>query len=225
MDVPYFAALCPALRVARQAESAHHHASDDPGGIARCLLVSGSQPGPLPQTRKGESMSKTRFAVILITAVAVAATIYTGLVRATGSVGSKSTPVGRATYEEFRVKREMPGLELDMKARTDIDIATQIITFDANGGNSGWHKHPGPVFISVISGTMTFYDSGDPHCSPVVVTAGHGFVDLGQHAHIARNESGLPATNVVTYFVPVGVPLRIDQTPAPSNCPSFAPGT
>ena len=170
-------------------------------------------------------MSKTRFAVILIAAVAMAATIYTGLVRATGSVGSKSTPVGRATYEEFRVKREMPGLELDMKARTDIDIATQIITFDANGGNSGWHKHPGPVFISVISGTMTFYDSGDPDCSPVVVTAGHGFVDLGQHAHIARNESGLPATNVVTYFVPVGVPLRIDQTPAPSNCPSFAPGS
>jgi hypothetical protein len=117
----------------------------------------------------------------------------------------------------------MPGLELELKARTDVDIATQIITFEPNG-NSGWHKHPGPVFISVISGTMTFYDSDDRDCSPVVVTAGHGFVDLGQHAHIARNESGLPATNVVTYFLPVGAPTRIEQ-PRPSNCPSFAPGT
>jgi hypothetical protein len=67
---------------------------------------------------------------------------------------------------------------------------------------------------------MTFYDSGDRDCSPVVVTAGHGFVDLGLHAHIARNESGLPATNVVTYFVPVGAALRIEQT-QPPNCPAF----
>jgi hypothetical protein len=165
-------------------------------------------------------MFKTRNALIVLTAVTMASTLYTGLVRATGSVGSTSTPVGRATYEEFKVKREMPGLELDLKVKTDVDIATQIITFAPNGGNSGWHKHPGPVFISVISGTMTFYDSGDPNCSPVVVTAGQGFVDLGEHAHIARNESSLPATNVVTYFVPVGVALRIDQ-PQPSNCPVF----
>jgi hypothetical protein len=164
-------------------------------------------------------MSKTRIAVVVVTALIMAATLYTGLVRATGSVGSKSTVVGRGTFDEFKVRREMPGLELELKARTDIDIATQVITFDPNG-NSGWHKHPGPVFISVIAGTMTFYDSGDRDCSPVVVTAGHGFVDLGLHAHIARNESGLPATNVVTYFVPVGAALRIEQT-QPPNCPAF----
>ena len=169
-------------------------------------------------------MSKTRIAAILITLVATAVTLYTGLLRAAAGVGSHSTPVGRATYDEFKVKREMPGLELELKARTDVDIVTQIITFDKDGGNSGWHKHPGPVFISVIAGTMTFYDSGDRDCSPVVVTAGHGFVDLGQHAHIARNETGFPATNVVTYFLPVGAPTRIEQA-QPSNCPSFAPGT
>jgi hypothetical protein len=163
-------------------------------------------------------MSKTRIAVIFISTITMAVTIYTGLVRATPSTGS-STLIGRGTYDEFKIKREMPGLELDLKARTDVDIATQIITFQ-KGTDSGWHKHPGPVFISVVSGTMTFYDSGDPDCSPVVRTTGQGFVDLGEHAHIARNESGLPATNVVTYFVPVGAPLRIDQ-PQPSNCPKF----
>jgi hypothetical protein len=163
-------------------------------------------------------MSKTRIAVIFISAITMAVTIYTGLVRATPSTGS-STLIGRGTYDEFKIKREMPGLELDLKARTDVDIATQIITFQ-KGTDSGWHKHPGPVFITVVSGTMTFYDSGDRDCSPVVVTAGQGFVDLGEHAHIARNESGLPATNVVTYFVPVGAPLRIEQL-QPSNCPKF----
>ncbi|HXM91547.1 MAG TPA: hypothetical protein VN974_08355, partial [Candidatus Dormibacteraeota bacterium] len=60
-------------------------------------------------------MSKTRIALILITLVATAVTRYAGLVRA-AAVGSHSTPVGRATYDEFKVKREMPGLELELKA-------------------------------------------------------------------------------------------------------------
>jgi hypothetical protein len=219
MAVPFFAALCPTLRVAGRAEPADHHASDDPGEYAQCLLVFGSQPGPSPQNQKrGERMSKTRVAVIFISTITMAVTIYTGLVLATPSTGS-STLIGRGTYDEFKIKREMPGLELDLKSRTDVDIATQIITFKS-GTDSGWHKHPGPVFISVVSGTMTFYDSDDPDCSPVVRTAGQGFVDLGLHAHIARNESGLPATNVVTYFAPVGAPLRIDE-PRPGNCPVF----
>jgi hypothetical protein len=180
-------------------------------------------PGHHQENRKGRTYVQNSNCVILITLVATAVTLYSGLVRAAGT-GSKSTPVGRATYDEFKVKREMPGLELNLQARTDVDIVTQIITFDKDGGNSGWHKHPGPIFISVISGTMTFYDSDDRDCSPIVVTAGHGFVDLGQHTHIARNETGLPATNVVTYFLPVGAPTRIEQA-RPSNCPSFAPGT
>jgi hypothetical protein len=37
---------------------------------------------------------------------------------------------------------------------------------------------------------------------------------------MARKETGAPATNVVTYFAPVGAALRIDR-PQPNNCPSF----
>jgi hypothetical protein len=84
--------------------------------------------------------------------------------------------------------------------------------------HSGWHSHPGPVFITVVSGMMTFYDSDDPACQPIVRTAGQGFLDTGDHAHIARNESGAPAVNVVTYFAPPGAALRIDK-PAPRHCP------
>ena len=104
-----------------------------------------------------------------------------------------------------------------MEARPNLDVATQMITFQP-GGHSGWHSHPGPVFITVMSGTMTFYESEDPDCQPIVRTAGQGFLDTGVHAHIARNESGAPATNVVTYFVPKGAALRIDELD-PGNCP------
>jgi hypothetical protein len=42
--------------------------------------------------------------------------------------------------------------------------------------------------------------------------------DLGEHAHIARNETSAPAQNVVTYFAPPGAALKIDAD-NPGNCP------
>jgi hypothetical protein len=70
----------------------------------------------------------------------------------------------------------------------------------------------------VVEGTMTFYESEDPDCAPIVRHAGEGYLDVGDHAHIARNETSDPATNVVTYLAPPGAPLRIDQ-PKPDHCP------
>jgi hypothetical protein len=139
----------------------------------------------------------------------------------TASVGSQGSVLGRATFADpFHVNRKLhghDGWEIDIKAKAPVDVAVQSITF-APGGYSGWHSHPGPVFIQVVSGTVTFYESDDPHCAPIVRTAGQGYLDVGDHAHFARNEGTVPATNVVTYFVPVGAPLRIDE-PSPGNCP------
>ena len=152
------------------------------------------------------------------------------IVSATGS-GTVSKVLGRATFEAFDVSRRVKAPQdpeerdggrtlwkVKAEAEPALDIATQTITFDP-GGQSGWHTHPGPVFISVIEGTMTFYEGDDPDCQPLVVSAGHGFVD-GQtdgHAHIARNETGQQATNLVTYFVPPGAALRKDAL-NPGNC-------
>ena len=74
------------------------------------------------------------------------------------------------------------------------------------------------MFILVKTGEMTFYESDDPHCRPIRRKAGEGFLDVGDHAHIARNETAHPAENIVTYFAPPGAVLRKDE-PAPGNCP------
>lgn len=153
-----------------------------------------------------------------VVGVAAAALIATGVTWATPGSGSTSTLIGRATFDEFMVKRkdQARDWEVEVEAEPNLDVAVQVIDFPS-GAHSGWHSHPGPVFISVVSGTMTFYESEDPNCEPTVRTAGQGFLDVGDHAHIARNESGAPARNVVTYFAPPGVPLRIDQ-PNPGTC-------
>lgn len=156
--------------------------------------------------------------VVAITVVAVIVAV--ALAWGTPGSGSQSTLIGRATFQEaFKVKRKAAGgWEVEVEATPALDIAVQVVDFKP-GGQSGWHSHPGPVFISVVAGTMTFYASDDPTCQPIVRHAGEGFLDTGDHAHIARNEDPtVPARNVVTYFAPPGAALRIDQ-PDPGNCP------
>lgn len=142
-----------------------------------------------------------------------------GIAYTTGS-GSSSTLLGRARFsdgENLKVKRITGDWHVEVKAHPELDLAVQQIVFAA-GGQSGWHSHPGPVFIQVVSGTMTFYESTDPTCTPIVRTAGQGYLDVGDHAHIARNETTASATNIVTYLAPPGAALRIDA-PRPGNCP------
>lgn len=132
-----------------------------------------------------------------------------------------STLLSRATFTQDKhknidIKRQTDDWRVQIKSKSAFDMAVQNIVFQP-GTQSGWHTHPGPVFIQVVSGTMTFYQSDDPKCTPIVRKAGEGFIDLGEHPHIARNETTLPAQNIVVYFAPPGAALRIDQ-PKPGNC-------
>jgi hypothetical protein len=137
--------------------------------------------------------------------------------------GSTSTLLGRAAFADgnggtLQVTRTAAnGWSIDITAQPNLDVAVQSIVFEP-GGQSGWHSHPGPVFIQVVAGTMTFYEGDDPTCSPIVRTTGQGYLDRGDHPHIARNETELHAQTVVTYFAPRGAALRIDE-PNPGNCP------
>ena len=100
-------------------------------------------------------------------------------------------------------------------------MATQVVTFQP-GGYSGWHSHPGPVFFTVRTGTLTVYEGDDPTCKPTVFFAGTGAVEAGTntHNHMVRNETGSIAEAVVTYLVPVGAnPLRTDLPNPGNNCP------
>ncbi len=131
--------------------------------------------------------------------------------------GSTSTLRGRALFADpVSVERQTGNWNAKVDA-DPFDIAVQTIVFQS-GGNSGWHRHPGPVFIMVVQGEMTFYESDDPHCSPTVRKAGEGYMDTGESAHFARNETLHPAINIVTYMAPPGATLRIDA-PNPGNCP------
>ena len=149
------------------------------------------------------------------------ATTAPSMAEAAAAPVSVSTLLARSTFSDPKdqnvdIKRITDDWHIQIKSKPAFDIAVQTILFPP-GAASGWHTHPGPVFIQVKSGTMTFYQSDDPSCTPQVRTKGEGFVDLGEHPHIAVNQSDAPAENVVTYFAPPGAALKIMAT-QPPNC-------
>jgi Cupin domain len=88
------------------------------------------------------------------------------------------------------------------------------------GASTGWHSHPGPSLILVVTGTVTDYPDDDPNCTPRAYSAGAGFIDPGGgHLHMLRNESGAPAETIAVQLLPKGAPRRISAE-APSGCPS-----
>jgi hypothetical protein len=138
---------------------------------------------------------------------------------ASPAVGVTPTLIGRGTYDPFKVRTGPHSLlDFQAKAKSPLDIVVRTHDY-AVGSSTGWHTHPGPVFITVLEGTVTFYDVEDETCSPTIVTAGQGYLDTG-HGHIGRNESGLPAKDVTVILAPVGLPFR-GELPAPGPHCSF----
>ena len=156
--------------------------------------------------------------VSLLAVVAlIALAAFAAATHASPPSGVTPTILARGTFDEFKVKspHDSP-VDFEAKSKSPIDIVVRQHNY-AIGSNTGWHTHPGPIFITVTIGQLTYYEADDPTCSPHIVTAGHGFVDTGG-GHIVRNESGAIAQDVSVIMAPVGGAFR-GELPAPNpNC-------
>jgi quercetin dioxygenase-like cupin family protein len=87
-------------------------------------------------------------------------------------------------------------------------IATQIAAYNP-GGHNGWHSHPGLVAVTVVSGTITWYDA---NCNATTYHAGDSWVEGSQrHAFSVVGNTGVELTAV--FITAKGEPYRIDQQP------------
>lgn len=136
--------------------------------------------------------------------------------RAEPPVGVTPNLIARGTYPAFKVQAaEVKSVDFSSASGRPVDVVVRSHDY-APGSSTGWHTHPGPVFITVVEGTLTFYEYDDKSCTPKVVTKGQGYVDSG-HGHIARNESGAPAKDISVIVAAVGQPFRGElSAPAPS---------
>ena len=95
------------------------------------------------------------------------------------------------------------------------DVTVQTATYEP-GHSSGWHAHTGMHAVMVLSGTVTFYDSG---CQGRTYGPGETYVG-GQEVHLARNDTIQPVEMTVTYLFPTGRPHTTFHvaSPAPAGC-------
>jgi hypothetical protein len=152
---------------------------------------------------------------ILTAGTLVAASVSLAL--ASPASGVTASVLNRATFDAFKVMSypDNGGL-FKAEAKAPIDVVVRQHSYDA-GASTGWHSHPYPVLITVKQGTLTFYEYDDPTCTPIVVTAGHGYVDSGR-GHIARNEGSEAAVDISVIIAPVGSPFRSELSAPNPNC-------
>lgn len=134
----------------------------------------------------------------------------------TASSGQTTVLLGRSAIDPFHVQSVFEQYRVEIKVKDPSDIIVNSSTV-VPGGSTGWHKHPGPIFVTVTSGVFTYYHGDDPSCTPHVYPAGTAFVELPDDTHIGRNEGAAPLTWVATGIIPHGVAPRVDM-PAPGNC-------
>jgi hypothetical protein len=159
--------------------------------------------------------------VLVAASMALAAlAVSVAVTSASPPAGVTPTVLARGTYDAFKVKSVAGSpVSFKAKAKSQFDLVVRqhdyVPTPAVPIPTTGWHGHPGPVFITVTKGTLTYYERDDRTCSPHVVTAGHGFVDSGG-GHIVRNESGQPAQDISVIVAPVGGAFRTElDAPGP----------
>jgi quercetin dioxygenase-like cupin family protein len=81
----------------------------------------------------------------------------------------------------------------------------------APDGYTGWHSHPGVLALTLITGTLDWYD-GD--CNKKSYKAGDSWTE-GSQLHYFKSTSTANIHLMVAYIIAQGEPNRIDQ-PAPA---------
>jgi quercetin dioxygenase-like cupin family protein len=154
---------------------------------------------------------------LTIVGTLAASVAFTTVTRAEPPSGVTATVLARGTVGAFNVRSDPHGPIADFRAHSAGSLDLVVRQHDyAVGSATGWHSHPGPIFVTVTRGALTYFELDDP-CTPHVVTEGHTFVDTGG-GHIVRNLSGAPAQDISVITAPVGGVFRTDLTPPDVTC-------
>jgi quercetin dioxygenase-like cupin family protein len=162
------------------------------------------------QVAKGASRWMPRKLMLAAAFVACAfGGLAIGIAWATPSVGLTTTILaGPSALGEIHIhaRSDINDVKIKTEGLSDVWVVQNTIT---PGGHTGWHTHPGPSIISVVSGTATEYRSDEP--DGVSHAAGTSFVDEGgDHAHIIVNEGDTDLVLIAVQILPFGAPRKID---------------
>ena len=153
-----------------------------------------------------------RIIIVLAGFLFLAPLTLAGVAQATAPSGVTSTTLGRISLGPYH--QTSAGFKIFAKDPTDTVVTTTTI---APGGSTGWHSHPGPVLVQVVSGAVTLRHAAHGRCLSEVVRAGHGFFETPGAVHNAANQRLQPAVVYATFVLPPGAPPEV-SAPIPAPC-------
>ena len=154
-----------------------------------------------------------------MTAALVLPSVFATSAAATAPSGISVETVVNGHFGELNVSPSDKSGKWDMllKTHVDTDVGADAITLQG-GGSTGWHSHPATVFVTVVSGSITWYDGSDPVCPGHHYAAGQSFIESANVIHNAVNASQSAETHFVAVRMnPTGVAFVNDEA-KPTNC-------
>ena len=143
-------------------------------------------------------------AVVAILAIFVGSAIAAHRPRPTVDFVSRGR-VGHLDASNQRVKVE--------RTKGSADHAVAGITFGPRS-SIGWHRHPGVVLVTVVSGRLQVWHS---NCKKTVYEAGDSFYEEGD-VHLARNVWDVDTVIYATWIMPSWKPALTVPVDAPRGC-------
>jgi hypothetical protein len=131
-------------------------------------------------------------------------------------VDPATVPTGfLAAHNEVEGIRIAPIAKAVKHGQADVFIQHAQLGADAA---TGWHTHPGPVFVEVVRGSVTYQDAAHGKCRSTTYDAGEGFFDPG-FGKVHRAIAGADGADFyAVYVLPRGSETHITPAPAPAEC-------
>lgn len=154
------------------------------------------------------------------------ALVLAGLIIVPGAgiaIAAHTTELDPATVPTgfFVAHNDVADFPLDTLARAvkpdGAEVYVQHLRLAPNQA-SAWHTHPGPVIVTIRSGSLTYQDAAANACRERPYAAGQGFVDPGfgnVHRVVA---GGFGAEIYSTFLLPPGSENHLIVSPAPEAC-------
>jgi quercetin dioxygenase-like cupin family protein len=142
---------------------------------------------------------------------ALAAALTVGPVLATPGSGFAPNPIVTGKFGPLMTishkDPRWPTWDLLFKTKDDTDLGVDVLTIQP-GGYSGWHSHAGPIYVTVKTGAVRWYNGET--CSFQTFNAGDSYIEESHQVHLVENAYDGVTTLVAVAPRPHGAPGRLD---------------
>jgi quercetin dioxygenase-like cupin family protein len=134
-----------------------------------------------------------------------------------GSDAQTGVTVEPLAQAEIAAKVRAEGNGIQLRTNGPKATLTARVTLEP-GGSLGWHSHPGPVLVTVESGTFSLTQVENRRCRTHRYGPEDAFVEDGGRVHLGRNETQQEVRVLATFLARMGATAFTRPELTPEQC-------